>query len=98
MGSGSIQGFLYLDANDNGRLDPGESGVPNVVVLLNGRFAVRTNSEGRFEFPSVATGTHVLTVVQDNIPLPWAVPDDGRTSIEVGVRDRSYVTVGARRR
>jgi hypothetical protein len=60
--------------------------------MLNGRFAARTDSEGRFEFPSVAVGTHVVTVVPDNIPLPWTMPNDGRTSVEVGVRDRSFVT------
>jgi len=52
-GSGSINGVLFLDENDNGLFDAGEAGAPNVVVLLNGRFAARTNSEGRFEFPSV---------------------------------------------
>ena len=97
VGSGSIQGLLYLDNNDNGRMDAGEPGVPNVVIMLNGRFAARTNSEGRFEFPSVAAGAHVLSVVQDNLPLPWTVPEEGNTQIEVGVRERSFVELGARR-
>ncbi len=37
-GSGSLAGVLFLDANDNGRQDAGESGAANVTVLLNGRF------------------------------------------------------------
>lgn len=97
VGSGSVHGFLFLDENDNGRMDAGESGAPNVVVLLNGRFAARTNAEGRFEFPSVAAGEHVLSVVADNVPLPWTVPNEGRTTIEVGVRERVFVTLGAQR-
>jgi hypothetical protein len=88
---------MFLDENDNGRMDAGETGVPNVVILLNGRFAARTNAEGRFEFPSVAAGSHELRVVPDNVPLPWNAPDDGRTSIEVGVRERVFVTLGAQR-
>lgn len=96
-GSGSVGGVLFLDENDNGRFDAGEVGAPNVVVLLNGRFAARTNTQGRFEFPAVAAGTHVLTVVQDNLPLPWTVPADGKTSISVGVRDQTFVTLAARR-
>ena len=96
-GSGSIGGVLFLDENDNGRFDAGEVGAPNVVVLLNSRFAARTNAQGRFEFPAVAAGAHVLTVVQDNLPLPWTVPADGRTSISVGVRDQTFVTLAARR-
>lgn len=96
-GSGNIEGVMFFDANDNGLLDAGETGTPNVVILLNGRFAARTNAEGRFDFPSVAAGAHVLTVVPDNLPLPWAVRDDGRTSITVGVRQRTFVAIGAQR-
>ncbi|MEY2854947.1 MAG: hypothetical protein RL030_2079 [Pseudomonadota bacterium] len=96
-GSGNIDGFLFLDENENGIMDAGERGAPNVVVLLNGRFAARTNPDGRFEFQSVAAGSHVLNVVQDNLPLPWTVPDDGKTNITVNVRQRSFVTIGARR-
>ncbi len=43
------------------------------------------------------TGSQVLTVVPDNLPLPWAVRDDGKTSVTVNVRQRSFVTIGARR-
>lgn len=96
-GSGSIRGVLFLDENDNGRLDAGEVGAPNVVVLLNGRFTARTSPEGRFEFPSVGAGSHVLTVVQDNLPLPWTVQAEGRTPINVGVREQTFVTLAARR-
>jgi hypothetical protein len=96
-GSGSVHGFLFLDENDNGLMDAGEPGAPNVTVLLNGRFPTRTNAEGRFEFPSVAAGDHELRVVPDNIPLPWTVTDDGRTRIEIGVRERTFVALAARR-
>lgn len=95
VGAGRVTGILYLDENENGRMDAGEVGAPNIVILLNSRFAIRTNSEGRFEFPSVAAGTHELTIVKDNLPLPWIVPDDGKVAITVGVRDRTFVTVGA---
>jgi hypothetical protein len=78
-------------------MDAGEPGAPNVLVLLNGRFPARTNAEGRFEFPSVVAGSHELRVVSDNIPLPWTVTNDGRTPIEVGVRERTFVTLPARR-
>ena len=47
--------------------------------------------------PSVVAGDHELLVVADNIPLPWTVTDDGRTRIEVGVRERTFVTLPARR-
>ena len=59
--------------------------------------AARTNAEGRFEFPSVAAGTHVLGVVQDNLPLPWAMAQDSTTNVTVKVRERAFVAIGAQK-
>ena len=97
MGSGRINGVLFLDENDNGRFDASESGAANVVVLLNGRFAVRTDASGRFEFPSVVAGNHSLSVVSDNLPLAWNVPAESRFDVRVGVRGQSQIELPARR-
>jgi hypothetical protein len=88
---------LFLDANDNGRLDAGEAAAPNVTVLLDGRFTARTDSEGRFEFPAVAPGNHVVTVLPDNLPLPWVVSSGGRFDVQVRVRDQSRIEIPAQR-
>jgi hypothetical protein len=95
-GFGSVTGVVYLDANDNGRLDAGEAGAPNVMIVLDGRFSARTDAQGRFEFPAVGPGDHVLTVVPDNLPLPWSVAGDGRVSVQVRVRDQTQVEIPAR--
>jgi hypothetical protein len=97
MGSGRINGVLFLDENDNGRLDASESGAANVVVLLNGRFAVRTDASGRFEFPTVVAGNHSLSVVPDNLPLAWNVPAEARFDVRVGVRGQAQVELPAQR-
>lgn len=96
-GSGSIAGILFLDDNDNGRLDAGEAGASNVAVLLNGRFAARTDTQGRFSFPAVVAGDHFLSVVPDNLPLAWIVPPEARFKVEAGVRGQSRVELPARR-
>jgi hypothetical protein len=96
-GSGEIAGVVYLDANNNGQLDAGEAGAANVTVVLDGRFSVQTDTAGRFNFPVVATGHHVITVVSDNLPLPWALIGDGRQSVEVTTRDRTLVNICAQR-
>jgi hypothetical protein len=41
-------GIVFEDANENGVLDSGESGIPEVRVS-NGRDIVRTGSTGRYE-------------------------------------------------
>lgn len=97
MGSGRINGVLFLDENENDRFDAGEAGAANVVVMLDGRFAVRTDAAGRFEFPSVAAGNHFLGVVADNLPLAWSVPAEAKFSVRVGVREQSRVELPARR-
>jgi hypothetical protein len=97
MGSGRLTGVVYLDANENGHYDAGEVGAANVTVILDGRFSTRTDSNGRFDFPAVAAGHHVVTVQSDNLPLPWSLVNSGRTEVEVGTRDRVDVNIGALR-
>jgi hypothetical protein len=58
--AGFIQGSVFLDENDSGARDAGEAGVANITVILNDRFSVRTDSQGNFSFPMVATGTYTL--------------------------------------
>jgi hypothetical protein len=95
--AGTVAGYIYLDQNDNGRRDASESAAPSVTVLLDGRFSTRTDEHGRFEFPLVAAGTHALTVVPDNLPLPWAVPNGGRVNITVHTRETTPVEIAASR-
>jgi len=94
--AGGISGTLYLDLNDNGQRDAAEPGAPNVTVLLNGRFSARTDEAGRFEFPFVAVGTHTISVVPDNLPLPWSI-GDAKFEVRVGARSTESLEIGARR-
>jgi hypothetical protein len=96
-GSGRLTGVVYLDANENGHYDAGETGAPNVTVILDGRYSVRTDATGRYDFPAVAAGHHVLTIQTDNLPLPWSVNNEGRTEVTVSTRDRTEVNIGALR-
>jgi hypothetical protein len=96
-GSGEIAGIVYLDANYNGRIDAGELGVANLTVVLDGRFSVQTDASGRFDFPVVASGHHVITVISDNLPLPWSLANEGRTEVDVATRGRCDVELGAQR-
>jgi SdrD B-like domain len=95
MGSGRLTGVVYLDANENGRYDAGESGAPNVTVVLDGRYSVRTDASGRFDFSAVAAGHHVVTVQGDNLPLPWTLVNEGRVEVDVATRDRTDIDIGA---
>jgi hypothetical protein len=96
--AGFISGSVFLDENDSGIRDAGEAGVPNITVLLNDRFSVRTDSQGNFSFPMVATGTYTLRVLPDNLPLPWNFDDfEAVQQVEVGLRQQVRADFPARR-
>lgn len=71
LGSRSIQGTVYFDADSNGRREASEAGVPNIVVVLDRPFVTRTDAQGRYEFPCVVAGGHTLQIQPDNVPLSW---------------------------
>lgn len=85
-GSGRIVGRVFFDANGDGQRQADEAGVPQVEVLLAGRYPVRTDQEGRFEFPLVASGRQRLALTLDSVPLPWGVPGEGTREVEVPLR------------
>jgi len=94
-GAGTIVGSIFYDANDDGRRAANEAGATNVTVLLDGKFSTRTNSEGRFEFPFVASGPHSLTVVPDNLALPYSVAREGRRDVLVRTRETTSIDIAA---
>jgi len=96
--TGSIRGTIFLDENADGVRAASEEAVANVTVILDGRYSVRTDGNGNFEFPRVAVGAHTIEVVPDNLPLPWFIDEGGeRRAVEVRVRESARVEIGARR-
>ena len=96
-GAGSIAGSVFFDANDNGQRDAEENVAANITILLDNKFPTRTDGEGRFEFALVSSGAHTLTVVADNLPLPWTVPQRGPRDIIVHVRETTTMHIAATR-
>ena len=94
-GAGNIVGYLFLDANDNDRRDASETGAANVTILLDGRFSTRTDNQGKFEFPLVAAGTHAISVIADNLPLPYFVGGPDKRQVVVRTRESTLVEIAA---
>lgn len=96
--AGSVAGSVFLDENGDGVRNASEQPAQNLTVVLDGRYAVRTDSLGNYAFPRVSAGRHSLSVVADNLPLPWALRDgDAERRIEVDVRQAAVADFGARR-
>jgi hypothetical protein len=93
--AGRLQGVVFLDDNKNGKRDAAERGAANVTVLLDGRFAAQTDTQGRYDFAYIVAGPHVLTVIGDNLPLPWSLDKEGRTEVRVYTRETTTVDIAA---
>ena len=98
MGSaaGKVSGLVFFDDNDNGRRDASEAGAANLLVVLDGRFTTRTDAQGRFEFPFVASGEHSISVPTENLPLPWTLALYNRKAT-ISARDDTVVEFAATR-
>lgn len=104
-GVGNIAGSVFFDANENGKRDPAEAGVPGIIVILDGREALRTDQAGFYQFSGVADGEHRITLNADNLPLPWVIERDGAdgmglpyaATVAVNVRATTQLDIAAKR-
>jgi hypothetical protein len=96
-GGGRIQGTVYFDANRSGNQEASETGAPGVTVYLDNRYAVRTDAQGRFEFPFVAAGPRTVTVRNETLPLPWGVVEEGQVKVDVRLRETTQLSIPVQR-
>lgn len=69
---GSISGFAYIDVNQNGVRDTGDTAIPNVVITLTGtdlqgaavNRQATTDTTGAYTFNDVLPGTYQLVQTQ----------------------------------
>jgi hypothetical protein len=74
IGRAGVSGVVYLDANGNHQLDPGEERLAGVTVRINGNTAV-TNSRGEYQVLGLAAMTPVAIAVDTaTLPQPWYAP------------------------
>ncbi len=67
-----LQGFVYVDANNNGNKDLGEPPIAGVIVTLTGtndlgqsiNISTTTDSNGSYEFDNLRPGVYKLTETQ----------------------------------
>jgi len=58
--SGTLQGYVYIDENEDGFRGGAEEGVPNVVIKASNGDSAMTNSKGLYKF-TLVPGTYSIT-------------------------------------
>lgn len=80
----TVTGTVYNDANKNCTKDPGEAGIPNIMVHLSGRGYAYTNGSGVYSFKA-PTGSYTLSqVVQAYYPLSPCQSNSVAVSVTAG--------------
>ena len=73
-----ITGRVFVDNARTGRFRTGDTGVSGVRIYLEDGSSVATDQYGRFTFPSVHPGQHVLRVDTSSLPSGVRAYDDRR--------------------
>ncbi len=72
-----IVGRVFVDQNGNGKFDDGDEPVPGARLYLQSGQSVITDSQGLYNVPSLADGSHVLSLDPITIPSGYALADGG---------------------
>jgi uncharacterized repeat protein (TIGR01451 family) len=77
-----ITGRVFYDIRKSGEFDKGDVGIAGVRIYLEDGESVVTDSTGRYDFPGVRPGMHVLKLDKSTLP-PTAKPyADGNLSFD----------------
>jgi uncharacterized repeat protein (TIGR01451 family) len=77
-----ITGRVFYDVRKTGEFDKGDAGIPGVRIYLEDGESVVTDSTGRYDFPGVRPGMHVIKIDKTTLP-PGARPyADGNLSFD----------------
>ena len=90
-GGGSVSGVVYFDDNRDGSRQGNEGPAAGVTVLLDNAQSVTTGSDGRFEFPLVRSGSHVVRIDSSTVRLPWGAANERGRPVSVEARGSSVV-------
>lgn len=60
--SGVVSGFVFNDANGDGKYNKGEERIEDVVVVLDGSRTCRSSKSGKYRFDKVKEGRHNVSV------------------------------------
>jgi hypothetical protein len=87
IAAGRIEGRVINDFNGNGKFDPGEKGISDVLVLLEpGNNNAYTDEDGKFIFENILPGEYVLKLDPATLPedAVFTSPSELKFNVPVG--------------
>jgi SdrD B-like domain len=96
IAAGRIEGRIINDANGNGKFDPDEKGIPDVLVLLEpGGNNAYTDEDGKFTFENVIPGEYTLKLDPATLPEDAVLtsPAELKSQLPVGaeIKDMNFL-------
>jgi hypothetical protein len=85
-GTGGLTGLVFYDENRDSIRQPSEQVAAGAIVVLDGRYETRTDEQGRYAFAPVPTGPHEVTLLTEELPLPWGLDDERPRPLSVSFR------------
>jgi hypothetical protein len=87
IAAGRMEGRVINDTNGNGKIDPGEKGMSDVLVLLEpGNNNTYTDEDGKFIFENILPGAYTITLDPATLPEDsvHTSPEELRVEVSVG--------------
>ncbi len=79
----TLHGYVYHDADGDGARDPGEAGLPDILVAMDGTFTSTTDASGYYYFLTTIAGWHRL-VETDPPGYTSTTPNEVDVNVELG--------------
>lgn len=72
--SGQIRGRVFIDDNDNGKLDRGEQGLEGVTIKLNpGDLTTVSSAFGQYAFDELSPGGYKFKIIDSDLVEQWSI-------------------------
>jgi uncharacterized repeat protein (TIGR01451 family) len=86
-----ISGYVFVDNDLDGTMDPGETPYPNAPLRMNpGNYMLLANEEGRYDI-NVQAGTYTFSIDEDVLPYFSSLPASYSVTVsEYGERSENH--------
>jgi hypothetical protein len=87
-GGAKIEGYVFVDTNQNQAQDPDEEALAEVGIMLDGRVVARTDDRGFYKMTSVSQGLHRVSIDLRKVPATYGLTSEDVKDIVTQGKER----------